>query len=152
MPVVMSDDTSPVISRTQDLDALRTLCVDAGLDMQDGPLEHVVVAYGAYVGDRLVGCATLQYSDANHFLEYVAVDASFRHRGIGASLVAKIEEEARSRGMSELWAKARSPEFYERVGFRILSDGERGPKSLDSCQGCTQFRKSCFPAIVVKQL
>jgi N-acetylglutamate synthase-like GNAT family acetyltransferase len=82
----------------------------------------------------------------------VAVDAEVRKRGIGALLVAKIEEEARSRGMSELWAKARSPEFYERIGFRVLGEGERGPKSLESCRECPQFRKSCFPAVVVKQL
>ena len=150
--MAMSDNELPMTRRTQDLDAVRTLCVQAGLDMQDGPLEGVVVAYGTYIGDRLIGCATLQFADGSHFLEYVAVDASFRNTGIGAMLVAKIEEEARSRGMSELWAKARSPGFYERIGFRIISDDEPRPKSLDTCKGCPQFRKSCFPEIVVKRL
>jgi len=146
------DDDIPVIRKTQDLGAIRALCVAAGLDMQDGTLVGVVVAYGCYMGDRLVGCATLKLEDGSHFLEYVAVDAEVRKRGIGALLVAKIEEEARSRGMSELWAKARSPRFYERIGFRVLGEGERGPKSLESCRECPQFRRSCFPAVVVKQL
>jgi N-acetylglutamate synthase-like GNAT family acetyltransferase len=145
-------DEMPVIRKTQDLEAIRALCVAAGLDMQDGPLEGVVVAYGCYMDDRLVGCATLKFEDGSHFLEYVAVDAEVRKRGIGALLVTKIEEEARSRGMKELWAKARSPGFYERIGFRVLGEGERGPKSLESCRECPQFRKSCFPAVVVKQL
>ncbi len=148
----MSEDDAPVIKVTDDLEAVRALCVRAGLDMQEGPLEGVVVAYGAYSGDRLVGCATLQSVDGGYFLEYVAVDASIRNRGIGARLVARIEDEARARGMKELWAKARAPGFYERIGFRILGDGERGPKNLDSCQTCPQFRRDCFPAIVVKQL
>lgn len=147
----MNHDT-PVIRRTDDLDAVRTLCVKAGLDMSEGPIEGVVVAYGAYLDGELVGCATLQFADGGHFLEYVAVDASVRNRGIGASLVSRIEEEAKARGMKDLWAKARSPGFYERIGFRILADGERGPKSLDTCQGCPQFRSTCFPAIVVKIL
>jgi N-acetylglutamate synthase-like GNAT family acetyltransferase len=146
------DDDMPVTRKTQDLEAIRALCVEAGLDMQEGPLAGVVVAYGCYMDDILVGCATLKFEDGSHFLEYVAVDADARNRGIGAMLVAKIEEEARSRGMSELWAKARSPGFYERIGFRVLGEGERGPKSLESCRECPQFRKSCFPAVVVKQL
>ncbi|MDQ1371977.1 MAG: amino-acid N-acetyltransferase [Candidatus Thermoplasmatota archaeon] len=141
-----------MIRRTEDLDAMKALCVSAGLDMAEGPLEGVVVAYGAYLGDKLVGCATLQFADGGHFLEYVAVDASVRSRGIGASLVAKIEEEARARGMSDLWAKAKAPVFYERIGFRVLTEGERGPKNLDTCQTCPQFRSTCFPAIVVKLL
>lgn len=148
----MSKDEMPVIRRTRGLKAIRKLCVDAGLDMQDGPLEGVVVAYGAYIGNRLVGCAALQSDDGSRFLEYVAVDAKMRKRGIGAMLVAKIEEEARARGMKELWAKARAPEFYRRIGFRVLRDDERGPKSLESCQDCSQFRKICFPAIIVKKL
>ena len=137
---------------TEDLDAVRELCVSAGLDMQDGPLEGIVVAYGAYLGERLVGCATMQSLDGGRFLEYVAVDASVRNRGIGAMLVARIEDEARARGMGELWAKARAPGFYRRIGYRVLGDAERGPKNLDTCQGCQQFRRDCFPAIVVKEL
>lgn len=148
----MSEDEPVRVARTQDLDAVRALCVKAGLDMQDGPLEGVVVAYGAFAGGELVGCATLQSEDGRHFLEYVAVDASVRKRGIGAMLVAKIEGEARARGMKELWAKARSPEFYRRIGFRVLGDSEPGPKTLETCRDCTQFRRTCFPAVVVKQL
>lgn len=146
------DEGTPSVRRTLDLDAVRALCVDAGLDMQDGPIDGVVVAYGAYVGDRLVGCATLQSAEGGHFLEYVAVDPSFRNRGIGGLVVSMIEEEARKRGMRELWAKARSPGFYQRIGFRILGEDEKGPKSLESCQSCPQFRSTCFPAIVVKPL
>lgn len=145
-------DKMPVIRTTLDLDEVKALCVSAGLDMQEGPLKDVVIAYGAYIGDRLVGCATLQFADGGHFLEYVAVDAGVRSRGIGASLVAKIEEEARARGMSDLWAKAKAPGFYEKIGFRVLAEGERGPKTLDTCQSCPQFHSTCFPAIVVKLL
>jgi N-acetylglutamate synthase-like GNAT family acetyltransferase len=148
----MDADESVVIRRIQDLDAVKTLCVNAGLDIAEEPLEGVVVAYGAYIRDKLVGCATLQSADGNHFLEYVAVDASVRNKGIGAMLVERIENEARDRGMRELWAKAKAPGFYGKIGFRVLGDGERGPKNLDACQTCPQFRKTCFPAVVVKQL
>lgn len=146
------DEDRPVIRKTDDLEGIKELCVRAGLDMEDGPLKGITVAYGAYIGDRLVGCATLQLADGTHFLEYVAVDPDARMKGLGALLVSRIEQEAKARGMDELWAKARSPGFYERVGFRILKNGELGPKSLDGCAGCPQFRKNCFPAIVVKQL
>jgi len=146
------DDDMPVTRKTKDLKAVWALCVEAGLEIQDSPPEGVVVAYGCFLGRKLVGCAALQFMDGNHFLEYVAVDAGMRHRGLGALLVSKIEDEARSRGMTELWAKARAPEFYKKIGFRVLSDEERGPKSLENCRDCPQFRKSCHPAVVVKQL
>lgn len=148
----MPGEDAVVIRVTDDLDAVRTLCVQAGLDMQDGPLDGIVVAYGAYAGERFVGCATMQSLEGGRFLEYVAVDAGFRNRGIGAMLVARIEEEARAMGMRELWAKARAPGFYQRIGYRVLGDGERGPKNLDTCRDCPQFRRDCFPVIVVKTL
>lgn len=144
-------DLLPVTRKTKDLRAIKALCVRAGLDMRDGPLQGVVVAYGAFIGRKMVGCATLQRATGGRFLEYVAVDASMRRKGIGALLVSKIEEEAMARGMTELWAKARAPDFYRSIGYRVLGDDERGPKSLESCRECPQFRKNCFPAVVVKQ-
>jgi len=75
-----------------------------------------------------------------------------RKRGLGASLVAKIEEEARSRGLNELWAKARLPEFYEKLGYSVYSGTAHGPKSVEDCKSCSQYHRTCYPAIVVKPL
>jgi N-acetylglutamate synthase-like GNAT family acetyltransferase len=137
---------------TEDLEAMKTLGERSGWEPEAGPLKGVVLAYGCFVGERLVGCAALQVLDSHYYLEYVAVDSAMRNRGLGASLVAKIEEEARARGLTELWAKARLPGFYEKLGYRVHSGDAHGPKSVGDCKACPQYHSTCYPAIVMKSL
>ena len=122
------------------------------MDAKEKSPENIVAAFGYYLDGRLMGSAALECEDGEHFLEWVAVDSSVRMRGVGTSLVALVEGEARARGMTELWAKARVPEFYRSIGFRVLGAKEKGPKTLDGCIGCPEFRTSCYPAIVVKDI
>jgi len=144
--------SNPKPRPTEDLEAMKTLGERSGWEPEAGPLKGVVLAYGCFVGERLVGCAALQVLDGHYFLEYVAVDSAMRNRGLGASLVAKIEEEARARGLTELWAKARLPGFYEKLGFRVHSGDAHGPKSVGDCKACPQYHSTCYPAIVMKPL
>jgi GNAT superfamily N-acetyltransferase len=149
--------TAPIIRNplprlTHDLVAMKALGERSGWEPESGPLKGVVLAYGCYVGERLAGCAALQVLDGYYFLEYVAVDSSVRNRGLGASLVAKIEEEARARGLKELWAKARLPGFYEKLGYRVQPGDAHGPKSVVDCRDCPQYHRTCYPAIVMKLL
>jgi len=143
---------NPILRLTRDTEAMKALGEESGWEPEAGSLKGVVVAYGCFLGERLVGCAALQVLDGHYFLEYVAVDSSMRNRGLGASLVAKIEEEARSRGLKELWAKARLPEFYEKLGYRVHSGTTHGLKSVEDCKSCSQYHRTCYPAIVVKPL
>jgi N-acetylglutamate synthase-like GNAT family acetyltransferase len=145
-------DDMQSFKRTQDYEAVRELAVRAGLEVSDEPVEAIVAAFGFYLDGRLMGCAALEHENGHHFLEWVAVDPSVRMRGVGSSLVALVEGEARARGMTELWAKARAPEFYRSIGYRVLGAKEKGPKTLDGCTDCPEFKKSCCPAIVVKDL
>jgi N-acetylglutamate synthase-like GNAT family acetyltransferase len=138
--------------RTQDYEAVKELAIRAGMDSKEKSTENIVAAFGYYLDGRLMGSAALEYEAGLHFLEWVAVDSSVRMRGVGTSLVALVEDEARARGMTELWAKARTPEFYMSIGFRVLGEKEKGPKTLDGCIGCPEFNKSCYPAIVVKDI
>ncbi len=138
--------------RIDDYGAVKELAIRAGLDVADKPIDDIVAAFGYFVDGTLMGSAALEFEEGNHFLEWVAVDSSVRLRGIGASLVGMVEDEAMSRGMTELWAKARIPDFYRRIGYRILSKDERGLKTLDGCRGCPERNKTCHPAIIVKNL
>jgi amino-acid N-acetyltransferase len=138
--------------RTKDYEAVKELAIRAGLDVVDKSVEDIVAAFGYYIGDSLMGAAALEREDGQLFLEWVAVDSSIRMRGIGASLVAMVEDEARTHGMKELWAKARIPEFYRRIGFRVLDADETGPKTLEGCVGCPELGTSCHPGIVVRDL
>lgn len=144
--------SNPIPRPIEDFAAIKELGERSGWEPEAGPLKGIVIAYGCYVRGRLVGCAALQLLQGCYFLEYVAVDDSFRNRGLGASLVAKVEEEAKRRGLLELWAKARTPGFYEKLGYRIQPVQSHGSKSVEDCKACSQYRKSCYPAIVMKPL
>ncbi|SDX93708.1 GNAT family N-acetyltransferase [Roseicitreum antarcticum] len=54
------------------------------------------------------------------FVELLAVAEAGRGKGIGGQLMARIEEEARLRGMQGIWLDTfsfQAPEFYKRLGF-----------------------------------
>lgn len=54
------------------------------------------------------------------FVELLAVAEADRGKGIGGQLMARIEEEARLRGMQGIWLDTfsfQAPEFYKRLGF-----------------------------------
>ncbi len=54
------------------------------------------------------------------FVELLAVAQPGRGKGIGGQLMARMEEEARVRGMRGIWLDTYSfqaPEFYKRLGF-----------------------------------
>ena len=58
-------------------------------------------------------------------LKGMAVDVSLQGEGLGARLIARGLEHARSVGARVVWARARDSAlyFYERRGFRVVGDG-----------------------------
>lgn len=71
-------------------------------------------------GWRPVGTARLRRKGQAGKAERVAVLAELRGQGIGALLMAALEDEARAQGMGEviLHAQVAVVPFYERIGYR----------------------------------
>lgn len=141
---------APDIRRTDDYEAVKSLALRSGLE--DGTFEDVVVAYGCFIGDELFGCAALKLNGERYAIDWLAVSEQMRRMGIGRMLVQRIETEAKMRGAPRLWALARAPRFFERLGFRKTTSDESGGPSMSNCLLCSQYQRSCFPAIVVKDL
>jgi N-acetylglutamate synthase-like GNAT family acetyltransferase len=142
---------TPGIRKTDDLEAIRRFSLEAGLE--DGTFEKIIATYGYYVDDELAGCASLKKDGDWYAVEWLAVADGLRGKGIGSMLVRKIETEAKMRGAERLWALARAPRFFEKIGFRqsAPSDRPEGP-TLSNCLLCKQYQRDCFPAIMVKNL
>jgi N-acetylglutamate synthase-like GNAT family acetyltransferase len=135
---------------TNDYEAIRRLALASGLE--DGTFRQTVAAIAYYQSENLVGCATLRKDGEVYSVDWLAVDDRMRGKGLGRELVATIAREARRRGASRLWALARAPEFFERIGFRRnVADEGIGPV-LANCLVCPQYQKSCFPAIMMKDI
>jgi len=137
------------LKETTDFASMRQLALNSGLE--DGAFSDFVKAYGFFDGEELVACAGLKMQGGVFSLECVAVKEELRGRGLGGKLVAALEEEAKKRGASKIWALARTPTFFEKVGYRQVSAWEsEGPK-LTACLSCRQYLRSCSPSIVLKE-
>jgi len=141
---------APTLKKTDDFEAIKALAIRSGLE--DGTFEGIVTAYGCYIGEELVGCAALKRDGARYSVEWLAVAEWLRQKGTGRMLVSKIEAEARMRGADRIWALARAPRFFEKIGFRLATSDESGGPTMSNCLLCSQYQRSCFPAVVVKQL
>lgn len=140
----------PELRETSDFSAMVSLAKESGLESEH--LAGVVSAFGFYLDDKLVGCAALKKTDSLFMVECLAVAESMRGKGLGRSLVARIEKEAEVNGAKKIWAIARQPKFFERIGYRVISASDPDAPRNDDCRTCPQFGKSCSPAIVVKDL
>ena len=140
----------PELRETSDFSAMLILARESGLESEH--LTGIVSAYGFYLDDKLVGCAALKKTDNLFMVECLAVAEGMRGRGLGRILVARVEKEAEAIGAKKLWAIARQPRFFERIGYRVSTAIDQGTPNNDDCATCPQFGKSCYPAIVVKDL
>lgn len=140
----------PVLRPTEDYAAMKQLALESGLE--EGTLTHLVSSFGFYDGSDLVGCAALRKEDEIYSLECLAVKERFRYQGLGARLVMTIEKDARARGVKKLWALARAPNFFKRLGYREMRKNDEGGPSISSCRNCPQFHKNCEPEVVLKDL
>jgi predicted GNAT family N-acyltransferase len=94
----------------------------------DGDDAPTTLHFVAEQDHAIVGCATLVLSEWQGRpawqLRGMAVDDSFRGRGIGKALLAALEGSIAEQPVSQLWCNARSPavSFYERSGWVIASE------------------------------
>jgi N-acetylglutamate synthase-like GNAT family acetyltransferase len=135
-----------------DVAAMRLLGVACGLEDEGRDEEGILAAWGAFAGDRLVGCVCLERQSGMDTANWLAVDDGFRRRGIAAALYGELEREALRRGMRRLWVTARAPAFFFAQGFeQVPPSAERG-LLLGGCLECAQYGRECTPEALAKTL
>jgi N-acetylglutamate synthase-like GNAT family acetyltransferase len=100
----------------------------------------------------MVGAIALErYGDLDT-VNWMAVDAAFRGRGLATQLLQALEREARARGMRRLWATARAPGFFVANGFGPVGHGPEADLLLGDCPSCSQYGRECTPQPMVKDV
>jgi PPOX class probable F420-dependent enzyme len=109
----------------------------SALDESVDDVRAAMARGGAFVardGSRVVGSARYQFRGDHAYCERVSVDRDRRGRGIGAALMAAVEEAARAAGHAEVRIGVRASlpgnlRFYEDLGYRVRGSHPhpRGP-------------------------
>ena len=122
-----------------DLPAVERLLSANGLILDD-VAAGIADFFVAEAGDAVVGTIGLEIRAPYALLRSAAVDPSRHRGGIGARLVARVVEEAESRGLRALYLFTPSAApFFERHGF-VRTTREAIPQELRSTG---QFTHAC---------
>lgn len=76
--------------------------------------------------DRLLGIGRLHFNDAEEAqIRFMATEPKRRRRGVGRTVIARLEEIAAKHGVKRIVLNARldAVGFYERVGYRVVGAG-----------------------------
>jgi putative N-acetyltransferase (TIGR04045 family) len=104
----------------------RVFCGEQGVSLEadrDG-LDPAALHIVALEDGRVVGTCRLLFNEDGARLGRMAVDARLRGQGIGASVLAQAEREARGAGAARitLHAQVVATPLYERAGFEVAGD------------------------------
>lgn len=96
---------------------------------------------------ELMAAATLEMRDGVYTLGDIAVRSDLRCMGYGKVMQSVVFREAESRGIKELWACAKEPQYYLRSGWHKM-DWDTSPMIAVYCASCGKRGTECHPEIM----
>jgi len=104
----------------------------------------------AELNGRVVGCCALQiiWSDLAE-IKSLAVDKENTGTGVGKMLVASATEQARQFGLPRIFALTLNPDFFEKMGFKIIEKDSLPMKVWKDCAKCPK-QQNCDETAVIK--
>ncbi len=114
--------------------------------------EHVRDFFVYEEKDLIVGACSLHicWEDLAE-IKSLVVSEEYQNKGIGKKLVSACIEEAKELEIPRVFALTRVPEFFEKMGFRIISKSELPHKVWADCIRCSKF-PDCDEVPVCKEL
>ena len=91
-------------------------------------------------GEKVIACAALHinWSDLAE-IRSVAVSEDKQKQGVGALLLEACLDEARSLGIMRLFCLTYKPDFFQKLGFRLVDKMELPRKVWSECYSCPHF-------------
>jgi amino-acid N-acetyltransferase len=104
----------------------------------------------AEVAGDVVGCCALEvvWSDLAE-IKSLAVDETNTDKGIGKALVAAATEQAHLLGIAKVFALTLTPDFFEKLGFKIIEKDTLPMKVWSDCARCPK-QQNCDEIAVIK--
>ena len=90
--------------------------------------------------DRVLGCGALRiYNEGLAEVCSLAVDEPYQSMGIGRLIVERLVEEARALELGTVFALTLRPEFFNRIGFKVVAKEEFPLKVWADCRSCPKL-------------
>ena len=101
---------------------------------------------------RVVGCGALRvYNESLAEIASLAVDESAHGKGIGRRVVERLVEEARTLGLTTVFALTLQEVFFQRLGFETVSRDLFPLKVWADCRNCAKLH-ACDEIAVAMEL
>jgi amino-acid N-acetyltransferase len=99
---------------------------------------------------QVVGCCALEviWSDLAE-IKSLAVDEVQKGRGAGSMLVNAAVEQAKRLGLPTVFGLTLKPQFFEKLGFKVVDKGTLPMKVWSDCARCTK-QQNCDETAVIK--
>jgi len=102
------------------------------------------------VDNKIVGCGALEiFTETLGEVRSLVVMESYKGKGIGKTLVEHIIEEARKTGLRQIMALTYVPEFFYKLGFRLVKKNTLPEKVWGVCLKCYKYNNCDEIAVVL---
>jgi amino-acid N-acetyltransferase len=101
---------------------------------------------------QVVGCCALEviWSDLAE-IKSLAVDEHHKGSGVGTMLVTGAVDQARLLGLPKVFGLTLKPQFFEKLGFKVVGKDSLPMKVWSDCARCSK-QQNCDETAVVKDL
>ncbi len=107
--------------------------------------------------EKVIGSAALHLTWTGKDQEVIAeirslaVEEEYQGKGLGKKLVIKLEEEAKKLGVKKIFALTFIPDFFKKLGYKVVKREELPHKVWTECINCPLFLE-CKEVPVIKSL
>ena len=140
-----------VIKETDDFYPLSVLFHESGMGVtiEERSPERILKMWRMEDPDTgaLMAASTLEIRDGVYSLGDIAVRSDLHHKGYGTVMQNVVFDEARKRGVKELWACAKEPAYYLHCGWERM-DWDTSPNIAVYCTTCGKRGTLCHPEIM----
>lgn len=139
-----------MIRKTMDYFSMVDLFVRSGLEISpEDPAPEGMITCFELLDEAGVRQAAggLCRVNGEYVLRHVAVEEDQRGKGYGKQMVETVMAEAESLGAKRIWLTGKVPEFYEKLGFRVVSR-DAAPFQT-KCGECPQYHNGCESEVMV---
>lgn len=117
-------------------------------DIYENIQEYLVVEHAK----KIIGCCALHVSwEDLAEIKSLAIDPKHRKRGLGSKLVAECHKRAKALGVYRTFALTFKPEFFRKLGYKLIKRDDLPHKVWGECVRCPKF-PDCGEVPLTKEL